>query len=449
MPGRGPSAGHSTADGPEPLSWDDSLSCKRYNPRKEKRQNMKLSKLILLIAAVAGALLKPCSAAAGPWDQPAAALVARIADILGPGQARLTIQNLSSTPADEIPAIRKLLLAQLKSHGIVLAGDDSANVVRVTLSENARERLWVAEVIEGSESNVAIVGAGPLTPEATNSPGVLVLRRQALAEIDAPVLAALDVPAGLLVLEPDQVVLYGKPGEQLRASLGMVRAPGRDPRGALLASADGSTLEAWMAGVHCNGSVATDALKVTCGESDDPWAVAQPPVAAADTGNSMSDANVKVTALRAFYNAARNSFTGVVVPGIETDLSPFYSLAMLPRPSGEAVLIAGVDGKVNVAENGTLHAVVGVRDWGSDLAVLQSACGAGAQVIVSSSGDAVSDSLRAYEIQAFEAIAAGEPLEVNGSLMALSTSSDGKSVLATVRHAGKGYEVDRVTALCN
>ncbi len=41
------------------------------------------------------------------WEQPAAALADQIADLLGPGQAHLTIRNLSSIPADEIPAIRR------------------------------------------------------------------------------------------------------------------------------------------------------------------------------------------------------------------------------------------------------------------------------------------------------------------------------------------------------
>jgi hypothetical protein len=410
---------------------------------------MKLSRQILLIAALAWTLSKPGLAADGRWDQPAAALAARIADILGPGQARLTIQNLSSTPADDISAIHKLLEAQLKSHGIVLAGNESANTIRLTLSENARQRLWVAEVVEGSESNVAIVEAGPLATEAAKSAEVLVLRRQILVASEDSMLAAVDVPAGLLVLEPDQVALYGKSGEQQRASLGILRSISRDPRGALLTSGDGSTFDAWLAGVHCSGSIATDTLKATCKESDDPWAVTQPPLSPVDTGSSTNDANVKITPLRAFYNAARNSFTGVVAPSIGADLPPFYSLAMLPRSTGAAVLIDGVDGKVEAVDNGTLHAVAGVRDWGSDLAVLQSACGTGAQVIVSGSGDAVSDSLRAYEMHASEAIAAGEPLEVDGSVMALNTAPDGKSVLAVVRHAGNGYEVDRVTALCN
>ena len=83
------------------------------------------------------------------WVQPAADLAAQIADILGPGQAQLSIRNLSTIQTSEIPAIRKLLEQDLKARGVIASGAESANAIRVTLSENARERLWVAEVVRG------------------------------------------------------------------------------------------------------------------------------------------------------------------------------------------------------------------------------------------------------------------------------------------------------------
>jgi hypothetical protein len=102
-----------------------------------------------------------------------------------------------------------------------------------------------------------------------------------------------------------------------------------------------------------------------------------------------------------------------------------------------------------MAENGALKVVTGMRDWGSDFAVLRSGCGEGVQVIASSSGEAASDSLRAYELPALEAVPASAPLAIDGTVTALWSAADGKSVLAVVRNAANEYEVDRVTALCN
>jgi hypothetical protein len=132
------------------------------------------------------------------------------------------------------------------------------------------------------------------------------------------------------------------------------------------------------------------------------------------------------------------------------DLPPFYTAALLPRPAGgAALLIGGIDGKVQVLENGSLQPVNGARDWGSDFAVLHSGCGAGTQIVASGSGEAASDSLRAYDLPAHEAVPTSAALAFDGTVTALWTAPGGKSIFAVVRNATNEYEVDRVTASCN
>ncbi len=141
---------------------------------------------------------------------------------------------------------------------------------------------------------------------------------------------------------------------------------------------------------------------------------------------------------------------GVVTPTLNVDLPPFYSAALVPRAVGSnALLVGGIDGKAQLAENNALHPVSGTRDWGSDFAVLHSGCGAGTEIIASGSGEAATDSLRAYELPALEAIPASAPLAVDGAVTALWTAPDGKSAFAVIRNQANQYEVDRVTALCN
>jgi hypothetical protein len=159
---------------------------------------------------------------------------------------------------------------------------------------------------------------------------------------------------------------------------------------------------------------------------------------------------ISVTPFKAFYNAARNYFTGVVnfSPGI--DLPPFYSAAQLVRSASDApMLIEGIDGKVQILDNAVLKPVTGTRDWGSDFAALQSGCGAGTQIVASGSGEALGDSLRAYELPAQEAIPASAPLAMDGTVTAMWSAPDGKSLFAVVRNAADQYEVDRVSASCN
>jgi hypothetical protein len=417
---------------------------------------MKLAWLIpVVFGGLTGLMAQTENAGPSPWEQPAAALAEQVAGILGPGQARLTIRNLSTVPSDEIPAIRRLLEQDLKSHGVLASGAESANAIRVTLSENLRERLWVAEVIEGSETRVAILRVGPGAQQQAQAGGGLTLRKQTVFTASEPLLAALETADGLVVVEPEEIVIYGHTAEgwreRKRVSIGQARPLARDPRGVMFPSAGGGGFEARVAGMVCSGAYlqaqpAGD-WTVRCRESDDPWPIARGLNPQSLLITSPVDGSVS---LRAFYNAARDYFTGVVTPSLYSDLPPFYSAAVVPRPdSGAALLIGGIDGKVQLTEGGALKPVSGTRDWGSDFAVLNSGCGAGAQVLVSGSGEAASDSLRAFELPAQEAIPASAPLAMDGTVTALWTAPDGKSVFAVVRGAADQYEVDRVTATCD
>jgi hypothetical protein len=439
---------------------------KRYNPRNEKDAQMMLTKRMCLLAILGAALPRPAlvqpalAAAPDAWEQPASELADQIAAILGPGQAHLTIRNLSTISNDEIPVMRRLLTQDLKAHGVVMADAESANTIRVTLSESAKERLLIAEVGEGNQTQVAMVDLGPIVTLTATMQEKMELHKEtylsavALANganvtSDDPVMALMEMGARLFVLRERGVMILARSAEHgwnIEASLALdlKRPMPRDPRGMLIAAADGNGFTAFTPGTECSGVFSPPAGTTTpsngwivdCRASDEPWPIAVDMSAAVE--------------LKAFYNSARDYFTGVVSPGIGVDLPPFYAAALLPRSAGSgALLVGGIDGKLQMVENGGLKTVAGARDWGSDFAILHSGCGAGVQLIASSSGEAASDSLRAYELPALEAVPASAPLAMDGAVTALLTAPDGKSVLAVVRNAANQYEVDRVSALCN
>jgi len=391
------------------------------------------------------------------WAQPAAELAGQISDILGPGQAQLTVRNLSTIETSEIPAIRKMLEQDLKTHGVMASGTESANLIRVTLSESAHERLWVAEVVEGNVNHVAMVHLDLFAKRIAAADARLVLRKEKVAGLfngiggamrDNPILSAATINGHLVVLFADRISVYssGTSGWNEANTFPIEWRLGRDPRGILLSNPDGGSFTAYLPGGECTGSYSLplsgsrpdSGWSVRCHTSDDPWPVYQ----TADASSA--------PALKAFYNAARDYFTGLVTPNIGVDLPAFYAAGMIPRAAGgAALLIAGIDGKVSIAENGTLRGIAGTRDWGSDFAVVRSGCGMGTQVIASSSGEAANDSLRAFDFPALEALAVSGPLAMDGAVTALWTAADGKSAFAVVRNANNQYEVDRVTALCN
>ncbi len=429
--------------------------------------------LAVCVLGLAG--LAVCTAQApNSWRQPTTELAGKIADLLGPGQANLTLSNLSSIPNDQVSEIRELLVQALRARGVTAAGPDSANSVRVTLSESAKERLWVAQVIEGNQTKVAMVDAGPASAPRVHAAAGLMLRRKRVFAGHTPILASLETAGGLVILQPQRIAIYSQTAagwhEQQHADIAPAGPLPRDPRGILLPPSTGHGFVAWLPGTRCTGSFLASAAArywaIGCHKSDDPWVIssgtrsalsgpgtvapALPAQLPNGQSNPVASAQSSLPTLKAFYDASRDYFTGVVVPSPRVDLPPFYSAAFVPRPAGgDALLIGGIDGKVQLLANGSLSPVDGVRDWGSDFAALHSGCGTGTQIIVSASGEAVSDSLRAYELPALEAIPASEPLAMNGTVTALWTAPDGRGVMAVVRSAPNQYEVDRVTASCN
>ena len=418
-----------------------------------------------LWAVVALMCVLPAARAAN-WEQPSADLAKQIAALAGPGPAKLILRNDSSLASAEIPVIRRLLERDLRGFGVVTGGSESATLIRITLSENLRGGLWVAEVVEGTETRVTMLQVSMETvgPSAGGS-GVTLRRSLVITEAD-PVLDAQIFSIGgvqkLVVLEPERIVTYERNAAALVASgsaqsswmedqrfaIAHTRAFPRDIRGELMPAQD-HLFDAYLPGVLCSSTGASTQIAVGCSDSDDPWPISTPGSGAGSSSGSNPGPQ------RAFYNALRDYFTGVLAPGVSMELPPFYQAADFPRPTGTALLLNGLDGRVMLIENNILKPVSGANDWGSDFAVIRSGCGSGVQVLVSGSGAAATgDSLRAYEIAGREAIAVSAPVTVEGAVVAIHTANGAASEAASAtvivrRDAPTRYEVWNVAALCN
>jgi hypothetical protein len=384
----------------------------------------------------------------------------QIAATLGPGQVSISIRNLSSISAADVPSIRRLLEQDLKARGISLGGPDSANAIHITLSEDSRERLWVAEMVEGNETRITMVKL-PLGAEAASPPASgLVLHRQPIYQNNTQIIAALEQGDGLVVVESEQILVLYNTAQGWRqvasASFGALRSLSRDPRATLLPSPDEHGFEAWLPGMICSGAPAvSDAAswEIHCRQADDPWPISAGPVmpafAAMKAGGGQEISPVTAQ-FKAFYNASRDYFTGVVTPNPGPDLPAFYAAVSMPLAGAQTgLLIGGLDGRVQLAANSMLTNVQGTRDWGSDFTMVHTACGSGIQIIAAGSGNPVNDSLRAYELTGKQMIPSGSALAIEGVVLSLSTAPDGTAAYAVVRTPQYTYEVDRVSATCN
>ncbi|MBZ5570734.1 MAG: hypothetical protein LAO09_02505, partial [Acidobacteriia bacterium] len=205
----------------------------------------------------------------------------------------------------------------------------------------------------------------------------------------------------------------------------------RDLRGRLLLRKD-HLFDAYLPGVLCQSTTVAP-LSLICRDSDDPW-----PLAADEF------------ALRAFFAATRNFFTGVLSPGIQkqTATSAFYSAAPLPRDTYTLWLVSAVDGQIHLLDGVTDQTATNLA-WGSDIAGVRSSCGLGWQILATSRSDVANDAITAFEMADREPVAVSQPAEFSGGITALWASSDGSSALAVSHDLELGkYEAYRLSIAC-
>jgi hypothetical protein len=125
----------------------------------------------------------------------------------------------------------------------------------------------------------------------------------------------------------------------------------------------------------------------------------------------------------------------------------FFSAAFVPREKYTLWLFAGTDGKIQLID--------GINDqsstfaWGSDIAALRTSCGAGAQVLATTSGDQARDSIQAYEFPDRDPVAVTAAIDFPGPVSALWTETRGDSGIAIARNRDTGtYEAFRLSLAC-
>jgi hypothetical protein len=388
--------------------------------------------LFLTIALLCSSLAQ----ASNTWDAPASDLARQIAALTGPGTITLTITNRSALSNDDASVIQRAIERELHSAGITIRTKEADSNVRITLSQNLQGWLWVAEVQEGAEVKVAMlpVAGSTLTGNASSTPAIT-LRVNLLFAQTAPILdVAILGNQQMVVLDPEHIKVYNQAaGSWQQAQTFAVTHTQpfpRDLRGHIVPAAD-HPFDAYLPGVVCAATKtgAASDLAIACNDSDDPWPLASQ---------------------RAFYNATRNFFTGVLTPGFGPKLAPFYSSAGMRQPTGDAFVFADVNGVAHILEANSTRSIIGARDWGSDIVVVHSECGGGTQLLTSAAGWPASDSLRAYEISGHEAAPASAPWTFDGgTITALWTANDGASATVVVQKPQENrYEAYSAVVAC-
>jgi hypothetical protein len=378
---------------------------------------------------------------AADWRAPEAQLAEKIAAVTGPGVIALDVVNRSSISSADVEQIRRELTLLLAGSGIrVWQPDQAAATVKLTLSENLQDYVWVAQIQQATnEANVVIVSAGrPSTISTAQNAPPLTLHVTPLVSQDEPVLDLAIIegsPRRMLVLGSANVTVHEfKDGHWVPGQSLAIKTPvalPRDLRGRIFLRKD-HLFDAYLPGLVCRSTGAAP-LGLNCQRSDDPW-----PLESEDLGVS------------GFFSPARNFFTGALVPGIGKQKSTptFYSAAAVPRQNYTLWVFTGLDGQ--------LHLLDGINDqvatkihWGSDIAGVRTACRQTAQVVATAPGEDSQDSLQAFEFPDREPLAVSQKLALQGTVTALWTAQTGNAVTAVFRNLNTGkYDAVQINLTC-
>ena len=355
----------------------------------------------------------------------AAELAARTSFLL-PRRSTISLetQNLTSLPAAEWLSFRSSFQKELQKSGIQTAVTPPESVavapsrsggtpsrVLITLSEDARGLLLVAEVFMGDNRQIAMLPWN--LPASVPAKSRVAITRKVLWTQPGPILDILLVnPDSELVLSADQLVSYGVDGDKwspaATASLLLPRPVPRDPRGRLSATADG--FRAYLPGATCEGSFQPQ-FKAVCVPGNTNWAEAR-------------------------WVTDRN--------WLESDSikAPFYSTG--------AGFFAMADGHI---QDRAGRLLAGSESWGSDIAGLADPCVPGATaaaIVIASSASVERDEVRVFETASGQASPISDAVPLPGPVTALWPSGSEREATLVVHNLQTGeYEASRLVLACS
>lgn len=329
--------------------------------------------------------------------------------VLGPLEhIEFAFRNLASLDMEQAAEAGKTVENELRSRGFQLAGESEATAkVRVTLSENLQNYIWVAEMSRGQVHEQAmVVQIRPQKAGAAAEPLRLAIQAKLIFEQEDPMLDLAFLDEDLIVLDTRHLSLYRKRNDRWEleraAAIAHTYPWPRDARGRL--SVADASVSARLPGLSCNGTVKPK-LVLKCAGDESPWPLESGP---------------------ARFESTKNFF-------IRDGLPPFFSAAATGEGNGASWIFSGSDGRTRLYDK-ALQPVGTIAGWGSDIAAVNGRCGVGNQILVSLPVDPSGRGMvQAFEISRRQPIAVATPAEFPGPIAALWPVSRGDAAFAVVR----------------
>lgn len=374
------------------------------------------------------------------WHDPISQLAGKIIAATGPGVVALEIANRSSISSAEIEDIRRQLTSALATAGVrVWQPDQAAANIKLTLSENLLEYVWVAEIQAGATDSKVLLVSMPRTNfavAASNVPPITIRQTPLIAQSD-PILdiaIAQSSPPRLVVLGRTAITIqeFANQRWSIMQSLAIAspKPLPRDARGRIFLRQD-HLFDAYLPGLACH-STNSAPVAMSCAPSEDPWPL-------------------QSEGLSAFFSPARNFFPGALIPGIgnQNSAPPFYSAATVPRANYSLWIFAGLDGQVHLLD-GINQQVLPKVHWGSNVAAVHPACRPDSLVLADAAEGEPSEAIQAFEFTDREPAPVSPKLAINGNITALWSTPNAESAIAVYKNSGTGnYEALQLNLDCS
>jgi hypothetical protein len=396
--------------------------------------------LICFLSVVIGAPCWPDEAANKAARELAQRLAAQIDH-----QKKLYVEAVDVTgemrPAD-LADVKKVIESELRARGLSVSAGLPAEVkIQVTLSRNNVERLLIADYDHDGAHEVAIT---PFEQSSLDLKPWLArahLDRELIFSGNSPILdfgctngSASKDCGQVLLLYSDALVLMAADQNFPRMPISRENAWARDLRGRLKIT--GSNFEARIEGVECTGNVVR-VQDSKCASVTGPWIFAGP--------EEMTFA---------FLAPSRNWFQGLATAGSNTsrvNKNPFFSLAGLDIHGDPGWISSETNGGARLfnGKNGNVLGIV--SEWGSELATVKSDCSTGWQILTTSKRDHTElDFVTVFEWTGNEFRALSDPLEMNGTIVAMWSDENSGPARAVVHNLKTGnYEAYLLKVGCS
>jgi hypothetical protein len=345
--------------------------------------------------------------------------------------------------AGDLDDAKKSIEGELRARGLRTAADSSFDAkVRITLSADNAERLWIADFDNDGAHATLIEPFERSSFDAKPWASRTHVDRELVFSGNAPFLDfACTNPTTakecgkVLVLYTDAVVLMDSDQNFPRIAISHENAWPRDVRGRINIS--GSDFEARVEGVECVGNVGRVAT-AKCGMQTGAWDFTGPQSEVA-FGDVVSFGNFFVRA-------------GIVpTNGTKVKADPFYSLSGMEINGEPGWISIGTDSVARLFSEKSGQILGTATRWGSELASVKTDCGTGWQILVTSARDHTeTDSITVYEWSGHEFRAISDPLEMSGTIVAMWPAQDGGRTRAVVRNLKTGsYEAYLLKVGCS